>query len=655
VSDFEVLERDGLARLGRFSTPHGEIRTPALLPVVHPDLRRQPVPARALREEFGFPAVISSSYITWRDPALRARAEADGIHALIEFDGPIMTDSGAFQQHAYGSIEVGPDEIVAFQGRIGSDIATVLDVFTEPTTPRPAAAAAVETTASRARSARTHRAGLLAVPVQGGRYPELREESARAASEIGDVLAVGGVVPLLEQYRFAELAEAVLGARAGLAPEHPIHLFGTGHPIVFAFAALMGIDLFDSSSYHKFARRGALLFPTGTVAAESIREPICGCRLCAAHPLERLGELVPEERERAIARHNLLQCALEVARVRQAIRDATLWELAEQRAAAHPALVAGLKSVVRGARHFAAAEPVARTTFRATSTLSTLRPAAIRFLAQVRRYQSSRGGTPQLHDRISLTPGALRRVPAEDADGRPIFWECPTPLGPVPLELLELYPIGCWVGSEEFEPRRSPAEEPPGDPGGVAPPEDRDWAEAWTRRQVAAILEWFFGPEARPVAERARGERSRRTGRLREIVSPDGEEWFVLAPGAVPCPTWKGATELHAVLPFPRARIVVDEDAVPFVREGRSLFSRFVRGGDSSLVPGSPALLVDPSDALLAVGRLVLVPYEMQRLRRGVAVRVTSHARGGLAPESADERPPAASEGAPGPIDEDGP
>ncbi|MGI0151327.1 MAG: tRNA guanosine(15) transglycosylase TgtA, partial [Thermoplasmata archaeon] len=435
MKEFEVLERDGLARIGRFPTPHGEIRTPALLPVVHPDRRRQTVPARELRDSFGLSAIITSSYLTWRDPGLRTRAEENGVHELVDFDGPIMTDSGAFQQHAYGSIEVGADEIVAFQGRIGSDIATVLDVFTEPSTERDSATAAVRTTIERAKSARTHRAGLLAVPIQGGRFPDLRSESAQGASELGDVLAIGGVVPLLEQYRFPELARALLAARPGLAPERPVHLFGAGHPMVFALAVLLGVDLFDSSSYHKFARRGALMFPEGTVPIERIREPICGCRLCEAQPLEQVTALPPAERERHLARHNLSMCALEMARVRQAIRDSQLWELAERRAAGHPAIFAGLRTIVRGGRHLVAAEPVCRPSFRSSSSLGSLRPGVIRFLARLARFRAGRGPY-RLRDRVPLTSAQLRDVPTEEANGTPMHWECLTPVGPVPLELL---------------------------------------------------------------------------------------------------------------------------------------------------------------------------------------------------------------------------
>ncbi len=63
---------------------------------------------------------------------LRERALADGFHALVGWDGPLMTDSGTFQSHVYGDIEIEPQAIVEFQRDIGSDIGTVLDVFTEP-------------------------------------------------------------------------------------------------------------------------------------------------------------------------------------------------------------------------------------------------------------------------------------------------------------------------------------------------------------------------------------------------------------------------------------------------------------------------------------------------------------------------------------------
>jgi 7-cyano-7-deazaguanine tRNA-ribosyltransferase len=651
---FELRERDGLARIGRLDTPHGPIDTPALLPVVHPDPTRQPVPPRDLRRRFALGAVITSSYITWRTPDLRTVAEEKGIHGLIDFDGPVMTDSGAFQQHAYGHVEVEPDRILAFQGRIGSDIATVLDVFVEPTATETEARAGVEATTARAREARRARNGLLAVPVQGGRFPDLRFQSAAEATETGDILAVGGVVPLLEQYRFADLARVLLAARPGLGPGKVVHLFGTGHPASFAFAALFGVDLFDSSSYLKFARRGSLMFAEGTVPLDGIREATCRCFLCGEIPLTEVARRPPEERVRRVAEHNLLMCAQEVSLVRQAIRDGALWELVERRAANHPALLAGMRAAVRGTRVFLPAEPESRTSFRVVGSTSGLRPSVIRFLARLRSWREGKGDFRD-HPWVPLVPSALRRTPTRSSSGTPIRWECLTALGAVPLELTEIYPVGCYVGLDEFDdgPAARQDEFPAGrslDLTGLEVDPRGDWSDEWTQRQVISTVEWRYGPEAVRglVGAPLTAERSPRSGRLR-AVSWDGDRALIYGNDGLPRPTWLGATKLHPILPFPASRIVVEPDAVPFVEAGKSLFSRFVRGGDPGLGPGSSAFLVDPDDRLLAVGRLVMAPFEMGRIPKGVAVRVTAHAKGLEEPALPEE--PA---GPPTPPPEDG-
>jgi 7-cyano-7-deazaguanine tRNA-ribosyltransferase len=644
MSPFELLERDGLARLGRLDTPHGAIETPALLPVVHPDPGRQPVAPSEMRRRFGVRAVITSAYITWRTPPLRSGAEEHGIHGLLDFDGPVMTDSGAFQQHAYGSVEIGPEESLEFQERIRSDIATVLDVFTEPEATHEEAASALRTTRERADTARARRRGLLAVPVQGGAYPDLRAESAAAASEQGDVLAVGGVVPLLEQYRFPELAEVLAATRPHLTPGAPVHLFGTGHPMMFALAALWGVDLFDSSAYHKFARRGSLLLPEGTLAVEEVREEICRCALCAEHPLPEVARLPPLEREHALALHNLRVSVEEVARVRQAIREGTLWELAERRMTAHPALRAGVETSMDHSAAFLPTEPDARRAFRETGPASLRRPAVILFHQGLDRYRQGRP-LPEPIPRVALRPEYLARVPTEDRSGRAIAWEAETPLGPVPLELTELYPVGPYLGVDEFVDRRRhrPASAVTEELRGRRDLDvdlDRVWADAWTRRQVAGLLEWEYGPEvSAAIAGTLSVERSRRSGRLRALVGTDGILFHVGTDG-LPRPTYRGALELRPLLTERRHRVVVANDAREFVAHGRSLFARFVVDADPGLRPGSNALLVDASDELLAVGRLLLAPQEMSRMARGVAVRVTAHPHApddGLEEEPAEE------------------
>ncbi len=585
-------------------------------------------------------ALITSAYITWRTPPLREVAEREGIHRLLRFDGAVMTDSGAFQQHAYGSVEVGPEEILDFQGRIGSDIATVLDIFTEPDAPYEEADAALGVTIERSRAARVARQGLLAIPVQGGPHPTLRARSAAAASEGGDVLAVGGVVPLLEQYRFRELADVLSAVRPSLNPGAAVHLFGTGHPMTFAFAALHGVDLFDSSAYHKFARRGKLLFPEGTVSIETVRESISRCALCARTPLERLAALPPGERETHLALHNLLVSFEEVGRVRQAIREGTLWELCERRAAGHPALRAGLREAASRPETFWPTEPESRRAFREVSGDSRNRPAIALFLGRVRAFTADRSLAREI-PAVALRPEYLSRIPTLDRSDRPISWNAITPLGPIPLELTELYPVGPV----------------PRDPGvrGPAVPVAADGGLARARGPVGPRR----GPGARldrrvdrptvvrapRMAVRARRRGAPRAGAPRRTVAADRSaakascrrRTGVRAGRRQRTPTHlpRRRTPPRGAPPG-RLRVVVADDAVPFVREGRSLFSKFVASADANLVPGSSALLVDGRDELLAAGRLLLAPHEMGRLTRGVAVHVTTHR---TLPEPPEEDP----------------
>jgi 7-cyano-7-deazaguanine tRNA-ribosyltransferase len=640
MAEFELLERDGFARIGRLATPHGSIETPALLPVIHPDPARQPIPAPEIRDRFGFRAFITSSYICWRSSQLKARAAAEGIHRLLGVDSPVMTDSGAFQQHTYGHVEVGADEILEFQERIGSDIATVLDIFVEPSASLDETRQAVQETRQRTERARERHEGLLAAPVQGGHFPELRRESALAASQAGDILAIGGIVPLMEQYRFAELARILLAVRPALAPERLVHLFGAGHPLLFAFGALVGADLFDSSSYHKFARRGSVLLPSGTIPLETIREPICHCFLCQEIPLRRLNELDRVQRESHLARHNLLVCAEEMGRVRQAIRDGNLWELAERRAAGHPALHAALQTLLQGADLFLGVEPESRGSFRILGSLSRLRPAVERMNRRLSTWRKGKGPFRRTA-RIPPTASALRRIPALDAAGKPIWWESPTPLGWCPVELSDIYPAGPAIGPDSYDEAFSAAD-PPLVERAPPTPDPSANLHAWTARQIVGLLEWSFGSEcaSQLSTQTPQGERSHRSGRLRTI-RVDGAPAFIVGRDGLPRPTWRGARALHVALPAPRSRVVVAPDAVPFVERGRTLFSAFVQSCDPGLVPGSSALLVDGEDRLIAVGRLVLAPEEMGRLRRGVAVRVTAHERSPV-PTLEPEEPPLA-------------
>ena len=116
-----------MARLGKIKTPHGVLETPTLLPVVNPKILTLSMQELA---ECGAQGIITNSYIIYKNPRLKKKAIAEGIHAMLGWEGPIMTDSGTFQSHVYGEIDMEPDVILAFQKKMGVDIGTVLDVLT---------------------------------------------------------------------------------------------------------------------------------------------------------------------------------------------------------------------------------------------------------------------------------------------------------------------------------------------------------------------------------------------------------------------------------------------------------------------------------------------------------------------------------------------
>jgi len=124
--NFEIKYKDALGRIGVLKTPHGNVKTPALMPVIHPGKQTIDV------KKYGADIVITNSYIIYKNEELKKAALEEGIHSLINFDGPIVTDSGSFQLSVYGDIDVTNKEIIEFQEKIGTDIGTSLDIPTPP-------------------------------------------------------------------------------------------------------------------------------------------------------------------------------------------------------------------------------------------------------------------------------------------------------------------------------------------------------------------------------------------------------------------------------------------------------------------------------------------------------------------------------------------
>jgi 7-cyano-7-deazaguanine tRNA-ribosyltransferase len=432
---FEVRAWDGAGRLGRLDVPQAgvTVETPALMPVVNPHLRTV-TPARM--EELGAQVLITNGYILYESDDYREQALDEGLHSLYDFSGAIVTDSGSFQLSVYGDEEVDIDtrEILQFQHDIGSDVGTPVDIPTPPDADRERATEELVTTQERLELATDLDLGgmLLNAPVQGAMYGDLRERAGREARATGaDVFPVGAVVPLLNDYRYAEAVEVSLAAKRGLGPAAPVHLFGAGHPMTFALAAAAGSDLFDSAAYALYARDDRYLTVQGTEHLADLEHLPCPCPVCADHDADGLRALADEARERRLAEHNLHVSFAEMRRVRQAIRAGDLLELVEARARSHPAVLDGYRALLDASEALERTDEASKDAFFHLSAESARRP-------EVRRH----------HDRLAALPVEGQEVLLSEGDRNDAFdetWRVVPPFGPFPRTLSETYPLTAEV------------------------------------------------------------------------------------------------------------------------------------------------------------------------------------------------------------------
>jgi len=432
-TSFEVRAYDVAGRLGELTVPRSDVavRTPALVPVVNPNV--QTVPPGDLETEFGMELLITNSYIIRETEQLREAALDAGLHDLLDFSGAIMTDSGSFQLAEYGDIDVDTPEILGFQREIGSDIATPVDIPTPPDVDRERAAAERATTQERLAVAESVDTGemLVTAPIQGSTYPALREQAARDAYATDlDIFPIGAVVPLLNDYRFADIVDIVVAAKRGLGEDAPVHLFGAGHPMMFALAAALGCDLFDSAAYALYARDDRYLTVRGTEHLEDLVTFPCPCPVCTDHDPADLQAAGDERRHRLLAEHNLAVSVGEVRTVRQAIRRGNLLELVEARARGHPAMVDGYRRLVEYADFLEATDPATKDTFLYLSRESAHRP-------EVRRYHDRLPRLP-VGEEVLVTAGSPVERFAES-------WRLVPPFGPVPPGLADAYPLTAAV------------------------------------------------------------------------------------------------------------------------------------------------------------------------------------------------------------------
>jgi len=272
------------------------------------------------------------------------------IHELLKFDGVIETDSGAYQILQYGDVEVQPNQIIRFQEQLNSDIGVILDVPTGEEGSKERAKWTVDETLRRADQSLKllSRDDILWVgPVQGGMYLDLVSYSAeQMAKRDFSIYALGSPTPVMQQYRFETLVDMIMAAKAKLPPNKPLHLFGAGHPMMFAFAVALGCDIFDSASYALFARNGRYMTAQGTSKIEELAYFPCNCPACHRKTPDDVRKQLLLERDRFLAAHNLHACFAEIQTIKQAVADGRLWELVETRSRNHPALQTAFRRIL---------------------------------------------------------------------------------------------------------------------------------------------------------------------------------------------------------------------------------------------------------------------------------------------------------------------
>lgn len=676
---FEIKDRDGLARIGRFKTRSGILPTPVLLPVINPN--NLTVLPEQMERELGVSGYITNGYIIHSHADLKERALEKGIHDLLGTKLPVMTDSGTFQMYVYGefgekgktatSPSVDPDEIIKFQAAIKSDIITILDLFTDPSVPYDEAERRAAETLIRARSAVPFKdESALACTVQGGMFPDLRKRAASDLNEVDcEVHPIGGVVPLMENYRYSEIVKVVLAAKSVLKPDRPVHLFGAGHPMIFPLAVYLGCDIFDSSSYAKYAQADRLMFPDGTRHLADIQDLPCGCVICSKYSASELKELPGPERKVQLALHNLHASFNELKAVRQAIMEGTLREMVEKRAAAHPYLFEALKELGQHTEFLERYEPLARKRFMYTGPGSSTRPELYRYKKRFfERYKLPE--TKNLiifEDKTGQKPYSAQFASEIQAvsDSITAHFMAISFFGPVPIELDEMYPLAqsviptelgfedrdrinklmerfahrhrhvfgiIWDGEETLDFLKGAGDGKPVSPGVEKEKEPGEVTTVLADIDVlrtAAVADLQFGSGAGEILTGypdCTGEltfrKSPSTGRIRNVYRNGehilsfraGTGFLALKPA--------GAELLRKALPKLALRVVVEQDSVEFNREGKNVFAKFVIDCDDNIRVGDEVLVVSESDELAAIGRSAMTRFEMLSFKKGIAVKV---------------------------------
>src|SRR5690349_1769110 len=308
----EAQDPDTAARSGRITTAHGEVRTPAFMPVGTVGSVKTLTPDEL--SEAGTEILLSNTYHLWLRPGVETVRRMGGLHRFMGWDGSILTDSGGFQvmslsplrrvtdhgvefrSHLDGSkLTLTPEEAMRIQDGLGSDIAMSFDELVEMPAPDNVVRAAVDRTllwagrglAERERLRQEGRGAMALFGINQGGVSA--EERGRCFERLGalpfDGFALGGL--WVGEGRSLGL-EMVEHDCALFPKDRPRYLMGVGHPLDVVEAVARGVDMFDCVLPTRNARRGTVFISTGRLVvknaayAEDERplDPECDCYTC---------------------------------------------------------------------------------------------------------------------------------------------------------------------------------------------------------------------------------------------------------------------------------------------------------------------------------------------------------------------------------------
>ena len=354
--EFTLMAQDGAGRLGRFMTPHGPLDTPVFAPVG----TQATVKAMRPRDlaELGATLVLANTYHLYLRPGDELVRDLGGLHRFMGWNGPILTDSGGFQvfslsdartidddgvtfkSHLDGSRHrFTPEKSIAIQENLGADIIMMFDECPPPNDYDYVRQSLARTHAwaERCLAAKTRPDQALFGIVQGGAFPDLRQESARFLMGLDlPGYAVGG---LAVGETKAEMHTVLDTLHPLLPADRPRYLMGVGAPEDLVNGVMRGIDIFDCVLPTRIARNGSALVLGGRLNLRNAQytadpapiDPACDCYACTHFSRAYLRHLVNANEILAsilLTTHNLRFLLRLMDDLRNAIRKGTLAEYA---------------------------------------------------------------------------------------------------------------------------------------------------------------------------------------------------------------------------------------------------------------------------------------------------------------------------------------